>query len=83
MLKQFLMTKRTYFYGVVTENFKGVVSSWAECENLVIGVSLARHKKFACRNQAQKFVDSDGDYNTPVTDYTHEQTVLKNWLLKN
>jgi viroplasmin and RNaseH domain-containing protein len=72
--------KMSKYYGVVTENFKGIVTSWDECENYVVGVSLARFKKFDTKIQAQKFIDSGGDYKVPIQDCSYERKMIANWL---
>ena len=75
-----IMTKRMMYYGVVTKDFKGVVNSWPECRKWVIGVSEARFKKFGTRDQAEKFIASNGDWKTPHDDYDEEAAGMAEWL---
>ena len=56
-----------YAYVIPTQKEQGIVSSWAECENWVKGVSGARFKGFGTREEAERWLHMGAKYEvTPV-----------------
>jgi ribonuclease H-related protein len=51
-----------YAYVVPTQKEQGIVSSWAECENRVKGVSGARFKGFGTREEAERWLHMGAKY---------------------
>lgn len=64
-----------FYYAVKTGRTPGIYESWAECEAEVKGFKGAKYKKFTTIEEAQDFIEEEGDFLRPDSELKDNEMI--------